>query len=309
MIKEDVTRQQETVSEYTSESFNFHRQEVGELVYGSKENYELFKKVEEACGFGPIPHNQDRLEAFRINLERGKIVKDQIAEHGFPGIDYMSSQNYGNIANGFHPTSVGHAMFEALVRILGTEEQNKKYLQDILDEKIIGWYAQTEIGHGSDIQSLETRVVYDPQTEMFTVNTPSITAIKFWPGELGKMSNYVVFHGRLISKNEDKGVHAFFCQIRDSDSRMPLKGIEVGDIGPKFGYISKDNGYLIFHDFKIPRESLLSRFTRISKEGEVTTVGNPKVAYSVMLSIRCNLLKYGWVGSFKMLVIRYYRNF
>ena len=137
MIKE-VTRQQETASEYTPEVFEFDRQEGGELVYGSKENYELFKKVEEACGFGPIAHNQDRVEAFRVNLERGRKVKEEIAEHGFPEVDYMSSQNYGNIANGFHPTSVGHAMFEALVRILGTEEQNGKWLKDILDEKIIG---------------------------------------------------------------------------------------------------------------------------------------------------------------------------
>jgi len=66
----------------------------------------------------------------------------------------------------------------------------------------------------------------------------------------------------------------------------------------------KDNGYLIFKDFKIPKDALLCRYTTITNEGEVKSIGDPKIAYSVMLQIRCNLLKYGWEGLFKMLVIR-----
>ena len=39
----------------------------------------------------------------------------------------------------------------------------------------------------------------------------------------------------------------FLVPIRDTNTHKPLTGIEVGDIGPKFGYDSKDNGYLIFN--------------------------------------------------------------
>lgn len=149
------------------------------------------------------------------------------------------------------------------------------------------------------MQRLETEVRYDPQHETFTVNTPSVKAIKFWPGELGKMASHAIFHGRLLSNGKDHGVHAFICRIRDEKSHIPLKGLEIGDIGPKYGYGTKDNGYIIFNQFKVPKESLLSKYTTITKDGEVHTIGDPKIAYSVMLQIRSNLLKYGWEGIFK----------
>jgi len=45
-------------------------------------------------------------------------------------------------------------------------------------------------------------------------------------------------------------------QIRDKDHK-PLPGIEVGDIGNKFGFNMKDNGFLGFKNFRIPRENML----------------------------------------------------
>lgn len=35
-------------------------------------------------------------------------------------------------------------------------------------------------------------------------------------------------------------------QIRSLDTHLPLKGVKVGDLGTKFGYNSKDNGWLMF---------------------------------------------------------------
>ena len=46
---------------------------------------------------------------------------------------------------------------------------------------------------------------------------------------------------------QDLGPHTFVMQIRDTDTHEPLPGITVGDIGPKFGYNSVDNGYMRFH--------------------------------------------------------------
>lgn len=58
-------------------------------------------------------------------------------------------------------------------------------------------------------------------------------------------------------------------QIRDLDSHRPLPGIEVGDIGPKFGFQAKDNGYAIFKDVRIPRKDMLMRYVTVDKEGKV----------------------------------------
>ena len=125
----------------------------------------------------------------------------------------MNNQAYGNMMNGVLPTNVSHSMFDALLQVLGSDEQVNKYLMAAQEERIVGCYAQTEIGHGSDVQKLETEVVYNPNEECFIVNTPTIKAIKFWPGDLGKMASHAIFHGRLISNGKDHGVHAFNYKV------------------------------------------------------------------------------------------------
>jgi acyl-CoA oxidase len=66
----------------------------------------------------------------------------------------------------------------------------------------------------------------------------------------------------------------------------PLPGVEVGDIGPKIGFHSKDNGYLILNNVAIPREDMLRRFITVNKNGEVYMKGDPKVGYATMMEIR-----------------------
>ena len=53
---------------------------------------------------------------------------------------------------------------------------------------------------------------------------------------------------------QDLGPHAFIMPIRDA-AHLPLPGITVGDIGPKFGYNGVDNGFLKFDHVRI-RECL-----------------------------------------------------
>ena len=71
---------------------------------------------------------------------------------------------------------------------------------------------------------------------------------------------------------------------------MPLTGISVGDIGPKLGYNSKDNGWLTFDQVRIPRTNMLSRFAYVTKEGELEIRGNPKALYQTMVEIRYQIV-------------------
>ena len=64
---------------------------------------------------------------------------------------------------------------------------------------------------------------------------------------------------------------------------MPCKGIQVGDIGPKLGYNTKDNGWLIFDHVRVPRTNMLSRFAYIDKDGSLEIRGNPKAIYQTMV--------------------------
>ena len=55
-----------------------------------------------------------------------------------------------------------------------------------------GCYAQTEIGHGSNVQGLKTTATLDMNTDEFVIQTPSKDATKFWPGDLGVFATHAV---------------------------------------------------------------------------------------------------------------------
>ena len=40
-------------------------------------------------------------------------------------------------------------------------------------------------------------------------------------------------------------------------------GITLGDIGPKFGMDSNDNGFLRFDHVRIPRENMLMKYSQV----------------------------------------------
>ena len=45
--------------------------------------------------------------------------------------------------------------------------------------EIIGCYAQTELGHGSNVRELETQAIYDHSTKELIMNSPTITSTKW----------------------------------------------------------------------------------------------------------------------------------
>eukprot|EP00027_Filamoeba_sp_ATCC50430_P018281 CAMPEP_0168573926 /NCGR_PEP_ID=MMETSP0413-20121227/18799_1 /TAXON_ID=136452 /ORGANISM="Filamoeba nolandi, Strain NC-AS-23-1" /LENGTH=111 /DNA_ID=CAMNT_0008607217 /DNA_START=137 /DNA_END=469 /DNA_ORIENTATION=+ len=72
---------------------------------------------------------------------------------------------------------------------------------------------------------------------------------------------------------------------------MPLKGITVGDIGPKFGFNAVDNGFLKFDHIRIPRDQMLMRFAAVTPDGKFMKQGDPVLAYSSMLATRFGLVQ------------------
>uniref|UniRef100_A0A7S3JMD4 Acyl-CoA oxidase C-alpha1 domain-containing protein n=1 Tax=Euplotes harpa TaxID=151035 RepID=A0A7S3JMD4_9SPIT len=87
------------------------------------------------------------------------------------------------------------------------------------------------------------------------------------------------------------------------NTHIPLKGIEVGDIGPKGGYQAKDNGYLYFNNFSIPRCSLLNRYTKVDSDGNFSISGNPRFAYATMMVTRIGIIYFASYNLVKALVI------
>ena len=71
--------------------------------------------------------------------------------------------------------------------------------------RMIGNYAQTELGHGSNVAGLETTATLDLKTDEWVIHTPTIRATKFWPGGLGIMSNYAMVFARCVVEDNDYG--------------------------------------------------------------------------------------------------------
>ena len=85
---------------------------------------------------------------------------------------------------------------------------------------------------------------------------------------MGRTANHAIVVAQLmVPKSADstdyvsQGPHPFIVQIRDLKTHLPLEGIAVGDIGPKYGYAPMDNGYMLFDHFRIPHDAMLSRYS------------------------------------------------
>lgn len=94
----------------------------------------------------------------------------------------------------------------------------------------------------------------------------------------------MVFAKLLVDGNE-LGTYPFLVRIRD-DKMQPLPGVEVGDIGPKFGFLTKDNGYMLMNNLRIPRSNMLSKYVGINRDGDLEVSGNPKIVYATMMIVR-----------------------
>ncbi|KAI8352171.1 acyl-CoA dehydrogenase/oxidase [Choanephora cucurbitarum] len=189
------------------------------------------------------------------------------------------------------PFRLHRSMFMPTILNQGTEEQKRIFLEPARRYEIIGCYAQTELGHGSNVRGLETTATYHPETETFEINSPTLTSSKWWIGGLGVAANHAVVMARLISDGKDYGPHPFVVQIRSLEDHAPLKGITVGDIGPKFGFNTVDNGFILFDHVHVPHHAMLARYSSVDKKtGKYITPPNSKLAYGTMVYVRANIV-------------------
>ncbi|KAI7883592.1 acyl-CoA oxidase [Lichtheimia hyalospora FSU 10163] len=189
------------------------------------------------------------------------------------------------------PFRLHRSMFQPTIENQGTEEQKKKYLEPAKRYEIIGCYAQTELGHGSNVRGLETTATYDVATQTFVIHSPTLTASKWWIGGLGVAATHAMVMARLISNGKDYGPHPFIVQIRDLKTHHPVPGVTVGDIGPKFGFNTVDNGFILFDRVRVPHDAMMARFSKIDKAtGNYIQPPNSKLSYGTMVFVRANIV-------------------
>ncbi|XP_074054959.1 peroxisomal acyl-coenzyme A oxidase 2 [Macrotis lagotis] len=231
-----------------------------------------------------MSQNQRYEAAIQKSIHFRKLMKQRgWKEDGVEKV-YMYRALAGDVAFNIH------WVFQNALESLGSEEQIKKWSLLIYNFQIIATYAQTEMGHGTYLQGLETTATYDVSTQEFVLNTPTLSATKWWPGDLGRTATHALVLAQLYCSGRCLGMHGFIVPIRSLEDHSPLPGITVGDIGPKMSFEQTDNGFLQLDHVRIPRENMLNRFSQVLPDGTYVKQGIPQSNYLTMIVVRVQLL-------------------
>ncbi|KDR23594.1 probable peroxisomal acyl-coenzyme A oxidase 1 isoform X1 [Zootermopsis nevadensis] len=206
-----------------------------------------------------------------------------------------------------NPFTLHYVMFLPTIVGQGTVEQQAEWMGKAWNCDIIGTYAQTELGHGTFIRGLETTAHYDPRTQEFILNSPTLTSYKWWPGGLGQTANYAVVVAQLHTKGVCHGINPFIVQLRDEETHKPLPGIKIGEIGTKLGMNATNNGYLGFENVRIPREHMLMKNAQVLEDGTYVKSPSDKLTYGTMMFVRVIILQdmAGYLSKASTIAIRY----
>lgn len=56
------------------------------------------------------------------------------------------------------------------------------------------------------------------------------------------------------------------------------------------GYNAVDNGYLSFNNVRVPRKNMMTRFSIITKEGDLEMRGDLRMLYNIMVQTRMEII-------------------
>jgi len=237
-------------------------------------------------------------ERYEQGLEKFRYFREMLASGKLNHLSRLEQASFEGLAVGYHGMSLHQAMFLPSLRNQADDEQQAKWIPLAENYDIIGCYAQTEMGHGSNVRGLETLATFDPEKDEFIMHSPTLTSTKWWPGALGKSANYALVYARLIlptkdGKQVDKGVHAFMVPIRSLTTHETLPGVTTGMIGPRYGTNDNDNGFLRLDQVRIPRRNMLMRHNQVERDGSYHLVNDKakKLNYGTMLLIRSGIVE------------------
>ncbi len=178
---------------------------------------------------------------------------------------------------------VQFGLFGGAVLQLGTERHHKKYMADITSGALLGCFAMTETGHGSNVQAVGTYATYDPETQEFVLQTKDDSARKDYIGNAARHGTMAAVFAQLVVDGENHGVHALLAPLRDDKGKV-VDGVRIEDCGHKHGLNGVDNGRIWFEGLRVPRENLLNKYADVSEDGTYhSPIENPDRRFFTML--------------------------
>jgi acyl-CoA oxidase len=178
-------------------------------------------------------------------------------------------------------------LFGGAVENLGTERHHEPYVKKIINLELLGCFAMTETGHGSDVQALETTATYDAETEEFVIHSTTPTARKDYIGGAAETATVAAVFAQLITTEDGKpvnhGVHCVLVPIRDDDGN-DLPGVTTSDCHYKGGLPGVDNGRIVFDHVRVPRVNLLNKYGDVAPDGTYSSpIDNPGRRFFTMI--------------------------
>jgi acyl-CoA oxidase len=178
---------------------------------------------------------------------------------------------------------VQFGLFGGAILHLGSSRHHDRYLRDLISGRLLGCFAMTETGHGSNVHDLETTATYDSATDEFVLDTPTESARKDYIGNAARHGHAAVVFAQLVVGGQARGVHALVVAIRDQAGELS-PGVRIEDCGPKLGLNGVDNGRVWFDGVRVPRESLLNRYADVTADGIYTSpIDSPDRRFFTML--------------------------
>lgn len=235
----------------------------------------------------------------RLDLSRPEFRESAVqfvrtmAEDGYGGLPYPKSvggeDDFGKYINLFEVVAqispdytvkqgVNFGLFGGAVVFLGTQEQQQAFLPALMKGEILGGFAATEEGGGSNLMEVGTTATYDRISDSFVIHTPNAQARKTYIGNAAQHGHYMAVVAQLDMNDgtPGKGPHIFIVPVRDIATGMTAPGVTITDNGPKTGLNGVDNGTLSFDHVRVSSASLLQHYAQITRDGEYTSdIENP----------------------------------
>jgi len=114
------------------------------LMFGGKKSYELFKRLAPVLLDDPVIRNKDfrtdmdRGEAFQYQFKKLARVRQLVKEDKSVAPDWINYTVFTYPLGGLISSSAHHGMFESFIRNIGSKDQVKLYLDDIMGYRILG---------------------------------------------------------------------------------------------------------------------------------------------------------------------------
>ncbi|MFQ6103817.1 MAG: acyl-CoA dehydrogenase [Candidatus Glassbacteria bacterium] len=128
------------------------------------------------------------------------------------------------------------------IYLFGTDEQKEKHLKPLARGELIGAFALTEPGAGSDVASIKTVAVADGDHYL-------LNGTKIFCTNAGYAGIFIV----TAVTDRDKGINGFSTFIVEKET----EGLKMGKKEDKMGWRGSDTREVIFEDAVVPKENLL----------------------------------------------------